>query len=53
MQTNGFLLSNYELDILFCRFDKNNDRKIAFNEVNVFNFSNFLIFFNFLKLVYT
>ena len=38
MQINGFLLSNYELEILFSRFDQNNDRNIAFNEVN------FLIF---------
>lgn len=33
MQKNSIFNSQFELDVLFDRFDKNKDGKISFNEV--------------------
>lgn len=33
MQENGYLLTSFELDLLFDRLDKNQDGVVTFNEV--------------------
>jgi Ca2+-binding EF-hand superfamily protein len=36
MQNNGYILTSFELELLFERLDKNHDGKVTFNEVNIF-----------------
>ena len=37
MHSNSIYLTNFELELLFDKFDKNQDGKITFNEVIFFN----------------